>query len=327
MNGITFLGLAADVDSENFLSDRVAFVGPESGLVAISDDVGSATNRDELLRKNRKLVLSIAREPEHGSYEMDDVVQLGMIGLWKAIETFDETAGTWSTWAHHKIRESIRDGLGLRRVQSGKLSRVPQTRAGADSFDTANNGPDDTAFGFDALLATSGLTAIEEKVVRLQLDNESERAIGSAVGLAKTSVRSTVASAYAKIRARILMKAKPSPSAPRPLRLATASHEWRVPTELPANIYGDRRNADVVVGPCVSYALQWHIERSRAPEALEVEKRWCESKYKCTWARYAEFVRVSMEDDPDPAEAAVVRPDAFGSEISVNSAPYEPCSA
>ena len=57
-------------------------------LIALAGD-GSREARDMLVLENMGLVYSIARRYLGRGYEMEDLVQIGTIGLIKAIDKFD----------------------------------------------------------------------------------------------------------------------------------------------------------------------------------------------------------------------------------------------
>lgn len=50
---------------------------------------GDLAAKEELINGNLKLVLSILRSFNKGNYNMDDLFQVGVIGLIKAIDNFD----------------------------------------------------------------------------------------------------------------------------------------------------------------------------------------------------------------------------------------------
>lgn len=70
-----------------------------------------AIDRDELVTENKKLVHFVANKFRHlinSSFDYDDLVQVGYIGLLKAIEKFDESKGSkFSTFAVNTISFEI----------------------------------------------------------------------------------------------------------------------------------------------------------------------------------------------------------------------------
>lgn len=94
--------------------------------------------RDELVDAFGPMVERIARRVWRGlrlRIDVDDVVQLGMIGLVEAWERFDETAGVpFGGYAHLRVRGAILDGLsGLTGMTRAQL-RMLQRFRGATSY-------------------------------------------------------------------------------------------------------------------------------------------------------------------------------------------------
>lgn len=67
------------------------------------------TDRKALIEENMPLVYSIARRMVRDGYELEDLIQIGMIGLIKAVDNFDPAYGTkLSTYAVPLIMGEIR---------------------------------------------------------------------------------------------------------------------------------------------------------------------------------------------------------------------------
>ena len=80
-------------------------------LIALAGD-GSREARDMLVLENMGLVYSIARRYLGRGYEMEDLVQIGTIGLIKAIDKFDYDKGIkFETYASLRIRGAILDQI------------------------------------------------------------------------------------------------------------------------------------------------------------------------------------------------------------------------
>ena len=80
---------------------------------------GDEKAKEELVNGNLKLVLSILRSFNKGNYNMDDLFQVGVIGLIKAIDNFDVTLNVkFSTYAVPmiigEIRRFLRDNNSIR---------------------------------------------------------------------------------------------------------------------------------------------------------------------------------------------------------------------
>lgn len=84
---------------------------------------GNASARTELIYKNEKLVMSIAKRfTFNGKYELDDLQQEGFIGLMKAIELFDTSYDVaFSTYAAYWIKQAITRYI----YNTGSTIRIP----------------------------------------------------------------------------------------------------------------------------------------------------------------------------------------------------------
>lgn len=90
---------------------------------------GNQAAKDQLVRDNMGLIYSIARKFANRGYEMDDLVQIGSIGLIKAIDKFDTAFGVkFSTYAVPMIMGEIK--RFLRDDGPVKVSRTLKTLAG-----------------------------------------------------------------------------------------------------------------------------------------------------------------------------------------------------
>ena len=86
---------------------------------------GDITAKEELINGNLKLVLSILRSFNRGDVNLDDLFQVGVIGLIKAIDNFDLSYGLkLSTYAVpliiREIKRYIRDNTAMRVSRSIK---------------------------------------------------------------------------------------------------------------------------------------------------------------------------------------------------------------
>jgi len=86
---------------------------------------GDESAKEELINGNLKLVLSILKRFNNTKYNMDDLFQVGVIGLIKAIDNFDITLGLrLSTYAVPliigEVKRYIRDNTSVRVSRSVK---------------------------------------------------------------------------------------------------------------------------------------------------------------------------------------------------------------
>jgi RNA polymerase primary sigma factor len=83
---------------------------------------GDAEARERMVNSNLRLVVSIARRYQGSDVPLLDLIQDGVLGLMRAIETFDWRRGyKFSTYATWWIRQAIRRGLDNR----SRLIRLP----------------------------------------------------------------------------------------------------------------------------------------------------------------------------------------------------------
>lgn len=80
------------------------------------------STREELIRANVRLVISVAKGYSNAGMELIDLIQEGNSGLIKAVENFDYTKGyKFSTYATWWIKQAITRAIG----DKGKTIRIP----------------------------------------------------------------------------------------------------------------------------------------------------------------------------------------------------------
>lgn len=94
-------------------------------FLELKKDKGNKIVRDKLVLGNLKLVLSILKKYNNRNENMDDLFQIGCIGLVKAIDNFDLTYGVkFSTYSvlmiEGEIRKYLRDNNTIRVSRSVK---------------------------------------------------------------------------------------------------------------------------------------------------------------------------------------------------------------
>ncbi|MDJ0974252.1 MAG: sigma-70 family RNA polymerase sigma factor [Planctomycetota bacterium] len=86
------------------------------------DHIDAAIARDELIRSNLRLVVSVAKRYRNRGVALADLVEEGNIGLVHAVEKFDPTMDTrFSTYATWWIKQAVRRSL----MNSAKTVRIP----------------------------------------------------------------------------------------------------------------------------------------------------------------------------------------------------------
>ena len=108
------------------MSDALAsFLGSVANLPLLSREqeielsrkyqAGSRAAKDSLIRHNLKLVANVAKKYHDSGIEFEDLLQVGTLGLTRAVEKFDATKGyKLSTYAYWWIRQAITREIGDR---------------------------------------------------------------------------------------------------------------------------------------------------------------------------------------------------------------------
>lgn len=81
-----------------------------------------STNRNELITENMKLVYYVLNKYYHKYIGDEDMIQVGMVGLVKAADKFDESKSKFSTFAVLCIRHAIQDELRKRNKEPKMMS-------------------------------------------------------------------------------------------------------------------------------------------------------------------------------------------------------------
>ncbi len=151
---------------------------------------GSADAEAELFRIYSRLVKTVAFPYYIASESLDseDIVQAGMIGLLKAVRTFDPGGGAkFETYASRCIKNAIIDEI--RHSPEPTLPIDPEYEAKPDSQLTEL-----------AEAITTVLTPMERQVLKLRLSAMSYKEIAAELGIQKKRVDNLIVSAKQKLK-------------------------------------------------------------------------------------------------------------------------------
>jgi RNA polymerase primary sigma factor len=90
---------------------------------------GDENAREEFIKANLKLVVSIAKQYRRSGIPLEDLIEEGNLGLMRAVEKFDPGRGTrFSTYASHWIAQAISKAIdnqkGIIRLPIGMAGKV-----------------------------------------------------------------------------------------------------------------------------------------------------------------------------------------------------------
>tara|TARA_R110002020_G_scaffold229704_1_gene440504 strand:- start:27959 stop:28471 length:513 start_codon:yes stop_codon:yes gene_type:complete len=154
---------------------------------------------EQLILENMGLVVSLARsfKPKN-TLELDDYVQSGRIGLWKAIQKHNPKRGALSTIAWYYIRwEIIRNMPKTHRLKESGLNLINFTDLPYSSPMMAEDKKYETVF---SELEPSSLTVKEKKVLRLRICGYTMQEIGSHFGHSRGWANEAFKSAIKKVQ-------------------------------------------------------------------------------------------------------------------------------
>ena len=121
--------------------------GEEQTKLAILAKQGDKVAMDNLIKCNLRFVLTIAKEYQYGSIEIEDLINEGNIGLIKAIDKFEPSKGykfisyaVW--WVRQSIMQYIYENGSMVRLPINKINAIGKVnRASEQLFQTLDREP------------------------------------------------------------------------------------------------------------------------------------------------------------------------------------------
>lgn len=183
-------------------------------LITLARD-GDKSAEDALVLRYKTYVEMLARPYFLAGAEQDDIIQIGMIGLLKAIRNYaSDKEGTFKTYATRCIRNAILDGVREANAKKNMplnksyplLERSEDSDGAAYSHFTLSSEPDpeeqyiakeaEQAF-FDALSHSLGETDLA--IIKLYLSSMPYKEISEQLGVTAKKVDNTIYNAKKKI--------------------------------------------------------------------------------------------------------------------------------
>ena len=161
---------------------------------------GDTQARETFIKGNLRLVLSIVQRFNQSGENLDDLFQIGCIGLCKAAAT--DKGGCFSTYAYRLIWNEICSALIYANRRAGK--EIPTEPEILSTYE-AEIVPEQSDNTLTALLdeaerSASGVTAKGIRALRLMADGYTAREIGEQMGASANNVTAWVSRARRYLR-------------------------------------------------------------------------------------------------------------------------------
>jgi RNA polymerase sigma-B factor len=168
---------------------------------------GDLAAREQLIEAYLPLARSLARRFAHRGERVEDLVQVGTIGLIKAVDRFEPARGDLASYAVPTIVGEIKRHLRDRAT----LIRTPREQPAAPVMlvphDNLPAPGDELGASEDRVVVSSGLRALhrrERDAVRWRYFRDMSQAeVASALGISQTHTSRLLASGLAKLRANL----------------------------------------------------------------------------------------------------------------------------
>jgi RNA polymerase sigma-B factor len=242
-------------------------------------------SRSRAIQAHLPLVRSIARRYAGRGEPVEDLVQVGTIGLIKAVDRFDPARGRkLSALARPSIESEIRHHLRDR----ASVLRVPRTdhEAAASRGESAAvqavalreelaPAPDDSEAVEARLLLAGGAAVLDERERRLlhlrYVEDRSQAEIATEMGLSQAHVSRLLRAALERVRGEL--EGEPPPDAPAPPGAPPRS--GRLLLRLPQSLHGELAAAaeregvalNTFIAGTLASAIGWHDPDGGAPRA------------------------------------------------------------
>jgi RNA polymerase sigma-B factor len=170
-------------------------------------DDGDLSAREQLIEAYLPLARSLARRFAHRGERVEDLEQVGSIGLIKAVDRFEPARGDLAAYATPTIVGEIRRHLRDRGTLIRMPRREPQPPVVLMLADDVPAGEDELGASEDRLVVSNGLRKLhrrERDAVRCHYFSDMSQAeVASALGISQTQTSRLLASGLAKLRANL----------------------------------------------------------------------------------------------------------------------------
>jgi RNA polymerase sporulation-specific sigma factor len=173
--------------------------------LAMLTQSGDKTAWEELYKRYKPKVLSIARRFFLSGGEVEDLVQEGMCGLYAAVSGYKKDSGSFAGYAYRCIKNRIVDAV--KKSEGAKYSALngflPIDTLGEELYssteDTEREVIDRESRSEFLQKMSKNLSSLEFKAIILYVDGLTMTEISSALGVSKKSVDNAITRAKQKL--------------------------------------------------------------------------------------------------------------------------------
>ncbi len=173
----------------------------EMELAPLARD-GDRFAQDTMLRSVAPLVQSLAARACRAGVEVGDLVQTGMISVWRALRSFDPSLGRWSSWAgrHAKfdILHAAQDGAPI----GSPLIDTPAPDVDADEVAAREQSAAAIRAGLRALLGADDAEVVGCKILEDLTETQTARRLHRSWRTVRASEQRGMARLREVVRAR-----------------------------------------------------------------------------------------------------------------------------
>lgn len=145
---------------------------------------------DQMIKDNTGLIVVVARRFSNGPIDMEDLVQMGRIALWKAAQKYDPAKAKFSTYAYRSIYNALVKAV---KKEAAKRQAMEEFLSFHSDLTYEHHAP------IDEYLPSS-LTDIELGAILMKHEGYTNREIGEVFDYTKEHIRHVIINAHNKIR-------------------------------------------------------------------------------------------------------------------------------
>ncbi len=180
----------------------------DDATLIVESRAGNMASTEELLTRYKSLVISVARQYFLVGAGDEDLIQEGMIALYRAIDAYDMASKVpFSAFAYSCVKNRIIDVVKAANRDKHKALNNYVSIYDVDYSMSASSAEDDAIMRENSIQVKKNiienLTAEETGILRLYLDGRSYRDIALQTGKSEKAVDNTLQKIKRKVRAAV----------------------------------------------------------------------------------------------------------------------------